>query len=101
MQYYSADGTLITESLTDYTRKKVHAKYATLDDFLQKWTSSERKEAIVEELEEQGVLFSELADLVGKDFDPFDLVCHVAFDQPPLTSRERAENVKKRNYFAR
>lgn len=101
VQYYSSDGTLITESLTDYTRKKVHAEYATLDDFLQKWTAAEQKEAIVAELEENGVLFAELADLVGKDFDPFDLVCHVAFDQPPLTRRERAENVKKRNYFAK
>ena len=101
VQYYNADGKLITESLTDYTRKKVHAEYATLDDFLQKWSSAEQKEAIVAELEENGVLFAELADQVGKDFDPFDLVCHVAFDQPPLTRRERAENVRKRNYFAK
>lgn len=101
IQYYNADGKLITESLTDYTRKKVHAEYATLDDFLQKWSSAEQKEAIVAELEENGVLFAELADQVGKDFDPFDLVCHVAFDQPPLTRRERAENVRKRNYFAK
>ena len=101
VQYYSSDGTLITESLTDYTRKKVHAEYATLDAFLQKWSAADQKEAILAELEEQGVLFAELADQVGKDFDPFDLVCHVAFDQPPLTRRERAENVKKRNYFAK
>ena len=101
VQYYNADGKLITESLTDYTRKKVHAEYATLDDFLQKWTSAEQKEAIVAELEENGVLFAELAEQVGKDFDPFDLVCHVAFDQPPLTRRERADNVRKRNYFAK
>jgi type I restriction enzyme R subunit len=101
VQYYGADGRLITESLTDYTRKKVHAEYATLDDFLQKWSSADQKEAILAELEERGVLFAELAEQVGKDFDPFDLVCHVAFDQPPLTRRERAENVKKRNYFAR
>lgn len=101
VQYYGADGRLITESLTDYTRKKVHAEYATLDAFLQKWSSADQKEAILAELEEQGVLFAELAEQVGKDFDPFDLVCHVAFDQPPLTRRERAENVKKRNYFAK
>ncbi len=101
VQYYGADGRLITESLTDYTRKKVHAEYATLDDFLQKWSSAEQKEAILAELEERGVLFAELAEQVGKDFDPFDLVCHVAFDQPPFTRRERAENVKKRNYFAK
>jgi type I restriction enzyme R subunit len=101
VQYYSPDGKLITESLTDYTRKKVHAEYATLDAFLQKWSSADQKEAIVAELEERGVLFAELADQVGKDFDPFDLVCHVAFDQPPLTRRERAENVKKQNYFTK
>jgi type I restriction enzyme R subunit len=101
VQYYGADGRLITESLTDYTRKKVHAEYATLDAFLKKWSAADQKEAILAELEEQGVLFAELAEQVGKDFDPFDLVCHVAFDQPPLTRRERAENVKKRNYFAR
>jgi len=101
VQYYGADGRLITESLTDYTRKKVHAEYATLNDFLQKWSSAEQKEAILAELEEHGVLFAELAEQVGKDFDPFDLVCHVAFDQPPLTRRERADNVKKRNYFAK
>ena len=101
VQYYGADGRLITESLTDYTRKKVHAEYATLDDFLQKWSSADQKEAILAELEEQGVLFAELAEQVGKDFDPFDLVCHVAFDQPPLTRRERAESVKKRDYFAK
>jgi type I restriction enzyme R subunit len=101
VQYYGADGRLITESLTDYTRKKVHAEYATLDAFLKKWSAADQKEAILAELEEQGVLFAELAEQVGKDFDPFDLVCHVAFDQPPLTRRERAENVKKRNYFAK
>jgi type I restriction enzyme R subunit len=101
VQYYNSDGQLITESLTDYTRKKVHAEYATLDDFLQKWSSADQKEAILAELEENGVLFAELAEQVGKDFDPFDLVCHVAFDQPPLTRRERAENVKKRNYFSK
>lgn len=101
VQYYGADGRLITESLTDYTRKKVHAEYSTLDAFLQKWSAADQKEAILAELEEQGVLFAELAEQVGKDFDSFDLVCHVAFDQPPLTRRERAENVKKRNYFAK
>ncbi len=101
VQYYSPDGKLITESLTDYTRKKVHAEYATLDDFLQKWSSADQKEAILAELEENGVLFAELANQVGKEFDPFDLVCHVAFDQPPLTRRERADNVKKRNYFSK
>ena len=100
VQYYGSDGRLITESLKDYTRKNVHEQYASLDDFLRSWNSAERKEAIIEELVEQGVLLEALEEEVGKDFDPFDLVCHVAFDQPPLTRRERAENVRKRDYFA-
>lgn len=101
VQYYGPDGRLITESLKDYTRKNVHVQYASLDDFLQSWHAAERKETIIEELVEQGVLFEALEEEVGKGFDPFDLVCHVAFDQPPLTRRERAENVRKRDYFAR
>ena len=72
-----------------------------MDAFLQRWTTAEQKHAVLTELEQQGVFFEELAEQVGKDLDPFDLVCHVAFDQPPLTRRERADNVKKRNYFAK
>jgi type I restriction enzyme R subunit len=101
VQYYGKDGKLITESLKDYTRNAVLKDYASLDAFLRKWNSAEKKQAIIAELEEQGVLLEALADEVGKDFDPFDLVCHVAFDQPPLTRRERAEKVRKRNYFTR
>lgn len=101
IQYYGNDGKLITESLKDFTRKTVLAEYASMDQFLQKWTAAEQKQAVLAELEQQGILLAELAEQVGKDFDPFDLVCHVAFDQPPLTRRERAENVKKRNYFAK
>ncbi len=98
---YLVDGKLITESLKDYTKKKVQQEFASLDEFLRCWTDAERKEAIINELAEQGVLIEALADQVGKDFDPFDLVCHVAFDQPPLTRRERAEHVRKRNYFTK
>lgn len=101
VQYYGPDGKLITESLRDYTRRRLTARYATLDDFLRRWTAAERKEAILRELEEQGVLLHALAEEVGRDYDPFDLVCHVAFDRPPLTRRERAERVRKRDYFAR
>ncbi|MFC3803822.1 EcoAI/FtnUII family type I restriction enzme subunit R [Cohnella sp. GCM10012308] len=99
--YYDKDGKLITESLIDYTKKNVKDEYKSLNDFLQKWNSADKKEVIIKELEDQGVLLDELKDEVGKDLDPFDLICHVAFDQPPLTRRERAENVKKRNYFAK
>lgn len=101
VQYYGPEGKLITESLKDYTRHTVRKDYASLDEFLQRWSQSERKATLLQELEQHGVLLAPLADEVGKDFDAFDLICHVAFDQPPLTRRERAENVKKRNYFAK
>jgi len=101
VQYYGKNGKLVTESLRDYTRKTVRQTFASLDDFLKRWNAADRKKAVIEELEEQGVLFEPLADEVGKDFGPFDLICHVAFGQPPLTRRERAENVRKRNYFAK
>ncbi|NOV30567.1 EcoAI/FtnUII family type I restriction enzme subunit R [Methylomonas sp. ZR1] len=101
VQYYGPEGKLITESLKDYTRSTVRKDYASLDDFLRRWTKAERKAAILQELEQHGLLLEPLADEVGKDFDAFDLICHVAFDQPPLTRRERAEQVKKRNYFAK
>ncbi len=101
VQYINEEGKLITESLKDYTKKRVNQNYASLDEFLQKWNAAERKDAIIEELLEQGVLLDELQQEVGKDFDPFDLICHVAFDMKPLTRRERAMNVKKRNYFTK
>ncbi|MDQ4043974.1 MAG: DEAD/DEAH box helicase family protein, partial [Chloroflexota bacterium] len=101
VQYYGSDGRLITESLKDYTRKKVAEEYASLDEFLRSWTTAERKEAVIRELEERGVLLHALAEDVGREFDAFDLVCHVAFGQPPLTRKERAEQVRKRDYFAR
>ncbi|MAA87588.1 MAG: restriction endonuclease [Haliea sp.] len=105
VQYYGPDGKLITETLRDYTRQCVLRQFASLDDFLRRWSSAEQKQAIIEELASQGVLWEPLADEVEKKLktplDPFDLICHVAFDQPPLSRRERAEQVKKRNYFAR
>jgi len=101
VQYYGPEGKLITESLKDYTRSTVRKDYGSLDDFLRRWNKTERKAAIIKELEALGLLLEPLADEVGKDFDPFDLICHVAFDQPPLTRRERAEHVKKRNYFTK
>ncbi len=101
VQYYGPEGKLITESLKDYTRNTVRKDYASLDEFLRRWSKTERKAALIQELEAHGVLLTPLAQEVGKDFDTFDLICHVAFDQPPLTRRERAENVKKRNYFTK
>ncbi|MBZ0068031.1 MAG: DEAD/DEAH box helicase family protein [Thiobacillus sp.] len=103
VQYYGPDGKLITESLRDYTRRAVRREYASLDDFLRRWTSADKKQALLEELAAQGVLLEALAEDVGKklgkDCDPFDLICHVAFDQPPLSRRERAEQVRKRDVF--
>ncbi len=99
VQYLNADGKLITESLRDYTRINLGKAYESLDQFLQAWNSADRKAALIEELERQGVFLEALADEVGKDLDPFDLLLHVAYDQPPLTRRERAQRVKKRNVF--
>lgn len=101
VQYLGADGKLITESLKDYTRKTVRKEYQSLDLFLTKWNDADRKYAIVEELANRGVFLDELADQVGGDLDAFDLICHVAFDQPPLTRRERVDRVRKRNLFAK
>ena len=101
VQYLDANGKLITESLKDYTRKTVRKTYASLSDFLNAWNSAERKQALIEELAGQGVFLDELAEQVGPDYDAFDLVCHVAFDQPPLTRRERADRVQKRHVFAK
>jgi len=101
VQYYGADGRLITESLKDYTKKAVSKQYASLDQFFKFWTDAERKMAIVQELEERGVLFEALAEEVGGEYDPFDLICHVVFDQPPITRKERANKVKKTSYFSR
>ncbi|MBF0148390.1 MAG: DEAD/DEAH box helicase family protein, partial [Magnetococcales bacterium] len=99
VQYYDKDGRLITESLKDYTRKTVRREFASLDEFLKRWHSAEQKRVLMQELEERGILFEALAEEVGRKFGPFDLICHIAFDQPPLTRRERSENVKKRNAF--
>ena len=66
-----------------------------------KWSSAEKKEAIIKELEENGIFLDALSEEVGRDYDSFDLVCHVAWGMPPLTRKERAENVKKRNYFTK
>ncbi|MFX1210533.1 DEAD/DEAH box helicase family protein [Escherichia coli] len=101
VQYYDADGKLVTEFFKDYTRKTLLKEYASLDDFTRKWQDADRKEAIIHELEQQGIIWEVLAEEVGKDLDPFDMLCHVVYGQPPLTRKERAENVRKRNYFTK
>lgn len=101
VQYMGEDGKIITESLRDYTRKSVLNSYSSLDSFLNSWKQADRKRAIVEELEEHGVIFAALNEEIGSAFDPFDLICHVAFEQKPLTRKERADQVKKRDYFTK
>lgn len=99
--YFDNQGRPITVSLKDHTREIVRNHFASLNDFLTKWNDADKKAAIIKELEEQGVLVSALMDAVNKEADLFDIICHVAFDQPPLTRKERANNVKKRNYFTK
>jgi len=101
VQYYGTDGKLVTESFKDYTRNTVKKHFTSLDEFTRKWQDSERKQAIIDELASEGVIWQALEEEVGKDMDPFDLICHVVFDQPSLTRKERANNVKKRNYFTK
>ena len=101
IEYIGPDGNLITESYRDFTRKQIRSEFSSLDDFLQRWNEVKKKQTIVELLEEHGIIFDNLAEVIGKDYGVFDLICHIAYDQPPLTRRERANNVKKRNYFTR
>lgn len=100
VQYVDKDGKLITESLIDYTRKNILQQYSRLDDFLLTWTEAEKKQAIIDELQDDGVLLEAVRQELGKtELDDFDLICHIAYDKAPLTKRERAENVKKRHYL--
>lgn len=101
VEYLDQDGKLVTDTLRDYSKKALRQHYATLSEFLQQWNNAQRKQAVVEELEKEGVLLEPLAEEVGKNLDPFDLICHVAFDQPPLTRRDRVENVRKRDIFTK
>lgn len=101
VEYLGEDGQMVTESYREYSRKGILKEFRSLDDFLQKWNSSKKKAAIIEELAEYGIELPKLAQEVGKDYGDFDLICHIAFDQPPLTRQERANNVKKRNYFTK
>lgn len=100
VEYLDANGKLVTESLRDFTKRALKKQFTSLDDFLKRWNDAERKQAIIEELEAEGLPLDPILDELGQDLDPFDLICHVAFDAKPLTRRERAENVKKRNVFA-
>jgi type I restriction enzyme R subunit len=99
--YFDNNGKPITSSLKDHTKELIKGQFASLDDFLNRWNNTDKKDIIIKELENQGVLVEALRDAVNREVDLFDLICHVAFEQPPLTRKERANNVKKRNYFTR
>ncbi len=99
--YFDSNGKPITISLKDHTKEIIKGKYTSLEDFLLSWNHADKKEAIIKELQEQGVMVEALYEAVDKQVDLFDLICHVAYDQPPLTRKERANNVKKRNYFTK
>ena len=101
VEYYDKDGKLVTESLKDYTRKNIRNEYADLNEFINRWNKEDKKTAILEELKERGVFLDAIKKEVGQDLDEFDLILHLAFDQKPLTRKERANNVKKRNYFGK
>ena len=101
VEYYDKDGKLVTESLKDYTRKNIKEEYADLNQFINRWNGAEKKTAIIEELKDRGVFLDAIKQEVGAGLDDFDLILHLAFDQKPLTRKERAENVKKRDYFSK
>ena len=103
VEVYDIDGKLLRqESIVDYTKSNILGKYASLDNFILKWTSEEKKEAIRELLKQQGIDLEQMkADQGMTDVDDFDFICHVAYDQKPLTRRERANNVKKRDFLSK
>lgn len=101
VEYLDESGKLVTESLRDFTKKALRKHFVSLEEFLNRWNGAERKQALVDELSAEGLALDVIADELGKDLDPFDLICHVAFDRKPLTRQERAKNVQKRDVFAK
>lgn len=101
VEHLDEHGKLVTETLRDYSKKAVRKKFASLNTFLSRWNNETRKRAVIDELADEGLLLEPLAEEVGRDLDPFDLICHVAFDQPPLTRRARAERVRKGDVFTK
>lgn len=99
VEYLDSNGRLVTESLRDYTRKAMRKKFASLDDFLRRWQETDRKHALVEQMAKDGLPLDVISKELNLDLDPFDLICHVAFDAKPLTRQERAKNVRKRDAF--
>ena len=100
---YDANGKLLRqESVVDYTKENIRGEYASLDNFIRQWSAQEKKEQIRDLLRERGIdLVLLKADQGMADVDDFDFICHVAFDKKPLTRKERANNVKKRDFFSK
>ena len=100
---YDNDGKLLKqESIIDYTKENIYGEYASLEQFIKTWTASEKKEKIQELFRSKGIDLDELKAEMGlTDVDDFDFICHIAYDKKPLTRKERAENVKKRDIFTK
>jgi type I restriction enzyme, R subunit len=101
VQYLGANGKLTTGSLKEYTRNGLRQEFRTLDNFLARWNGAEKKKTLIDQLAEHDVILENLQDDIKKDLDLFDLICHIAWDRPALTRRERAEQVTKRDYFTK
>jgi type I restriction enzyme R subunit len=101
IQHLDGNGKLITESLKEYTKKGLLREFRNLEDFLTKWNHAEKKKTIIDELEKHDIILENLMEEVKKNLDVFDIICHVAWDKPALSRRERANAVKKRNYFTK
>ncbi|MEG3985974.1 DEAD/DEAH box helicase family protein [Microcoleus sp. S28C3] len=99
IQYLNDHGDLVTTSLKDYTKQNLLREFSSLDQFLARWNEADKKSALIAELREHDIIVENLQRDIKKDLDLFDLICHIAWDRPPLTRRERAENVRKRDYF--
>lgn len=101
IQYLNDHGDLVTTSLKDYTKQNLLQEFSSLDQFLARWNEADKKSALIAELREHDIIIEDLQRDIKKDLDLFDLICHIAWDRPPLTRKERAENVKKRDYFTK
>ncbi len=99
IQYYDTDGKLVTESIVDFSKRNLLSEYSTLDDFINNWSSADKKSAIISELEERGVFLEELKNEYDSDIDDFDLILHFAFDVKPLTKKERIKYLKDSGFL--
>ena len=101
IHYRNAEGQLVVENVETFTRRCIKGKFESLQSFLAIWRGADRKELVIGELEREGVSFADLAEQLDADIDPFDLICHIVYNRPPLTRAERAKNVRKRDIFGK